>query len=229
MVPNRREENEMAEKIHKYASDTITVRYDAKRCIHAAECVRGLPSVFDTTERRWVQPENANADEVAAVVMRCPTGALHFERKDGGAVEAVPNANVIRARAHGPLYVYGDLCITSPEGNVTLQDTRAALCRCGASQNKPFCDNSHLRIAFQEAATWTHEVAARDDNVAAPQRLNLTPLKNAPLKFAGAVEIRNAKGETVFRGNEVSLCRCGASQNKPFCDGSHARVGFHED
>ena len=58
----------MTGKIHRYTSADIDVTYDAKRCIHAAECVRGLPAVFDTQKRPWVQPDNANADAVAEVV-----------------------------------------------------------------------------------------------------------------------------------------------------------------
>ena len=77
----------MTDKVKTYWSDDIVVAYDAGRCIHAAECVRGLPGVFDTGKQPWIQPANAAADAVAEVVMRCPTGALHFERKDGGAAE----------------------------------------------------------------------------------------------------------------------------------------------
>ncbi len=216
----------MPDKIHEYASAKITVHYNVTRCIHAAECVHGLPAVFNPNERRWVQPEGASAEDVAAVVMRCPTGALHFERKDGGANESLPSANVIRATPNGPLYVRGNIHLAATEGGVFAQDTRMALCRCGASRNKPFCDNSHLEILFQEAATWTHEVAAGHESIAASQSLSITPLRNASLKLEGAMEIHNAKGEEIFRGNEASLCRCGASRNKPFCDGSHSRIGF---
>ena len=85
----------MTEKIKSYWSDDLVVTYDAARCIHAAECVRGLPGVFDTGKRPWIQPGNAAADAVAEVVMRCPTGALHFERKDGGGTEQAPEQNTI--------------------------------------------------------------------------------------------------------------------------------------
>ena len=79
----------MANKIRRYTSADIDVTYDVKRCIHAAECVRGLPAVFDTKKRPWVQPDKANADTVAEVILRCPSGALHYERKDGGAAESI--------------------------------------------------------------------------------------------------------------------------------------------
>ncbi|MGH7598395.1 MAG: CDGSH iron-sulfur domain-containing protein [bacterium] len=141
----------MAARIHEYVGDTIVVRYDVKRCIHAEECVHGLPVVFKRNERRWIQPEGATADEVATVVMCCPTGALHFERKDEGKPETIPDENVIRVSPNGPLYLRGDILLTSPDGSIMLEDTRVALCRCGASKNKPFCDGSHTRVGFSDS------------------------------------------------------------------------------
>jgi len=158
--------------------------------------------------------------------MCCPTGALHYERKDGGQMETVPDENVIRISANGPLYVRGDIQITAPDGSLILQDTRVALCRCGASTNKPFCDNTHLQIAFQDTAAGAS--TASEKISAAREKLNITPLSNAPLKIKGGMEIRNANEEVIFRGQEASLCRCGGSKNKPFCDGSHSQIGFSD-
>lgn len=138
----------MRRRLHGYRGERIVVTYDAKRCIHARECVRGLPEVFDPGRRPWVNPGAADADAVAAVIARCPTGALHFERRDGGPAEAPPGANVVTVAADGPLYLRGDLRLVSPAGEVVLSDTRLALCRCGASADKPFCDGSHRRIGF---------------------------------------------------------------------------------
>lgn len=136
-------------KLHTYESDDIEVWYDLKRCIHAAECVRGLPRVFDPNARPWIQPEHAAADEVAAVVERCPTGALTYERKDGSAGESKPEGNVVRLVEDGPLYFHGALRVEDPGGRCPETETRVALCRCGASKHKPFCDNSHVEAGFK--------------------------------------------------------------------------------
>jgi CDGSH-type Zn-finger protein/uncharacterized Fe-S cluster protein YjdI len=221
----KREKN-MATKTLEYAGDKITVRYEVKRCIHAEECVHGLPAVFDPQGRPWVQPNGATVDEVAEIVMRCPTGALHFERKDGGAIESVPDENVIRVSPNGPLYVHGDLQITAPDGNVILQDTRVALCRCGASKNKPFCDNTHLQIAFQDTAMTPP--ASPEEITMNEKQLRITPTSNGSLRFDGVLEIHNAANEIIFYGEEAYLCRCGGSKNKPFCDGSHSKIGFRD-
>ncbi|MFI9465365.1 (4Fe-4S)-binding protein [Streptomyces xiamenensis] len=67
-----------------YEGRSITVTFEAARCRHAAECVRGLPEVFDTARRPWIRPDGAEAGRLAEVVRRCPSGALQYERVDGG-------------------------------------------------------------------------------------------------------------------------------------------------
>jgi uncharacterized Fe-S cluster protein YjdI len=63
-----------------YVGKDITVYYDANVCIHAAECVRGAHSVFNTQARPWIKPDAEPADLVAEVIGRCPSGALQYER-----------------------------------------------------------------------------------------------------------------------------------------------------
>ncbi|MFE3219668.1 (4Fe-4S)-binding protein [Streptomyces antimycoticus] len=67
-----------------YQARSITVTFEARRCLHAAECVQGLPEVFDIAKRPWNQPGNATAERLAEVVRRCPSGALRYELVDGG-------------------------------------------------------------------------------------------------------------------------------------------------
>ena len=215
----------MSSKIHRYTSDDIDVTYDVKRCIHAAECVRGLPAVFNTRKRPWVQPVNANADMVAEVVLRCPSGALHYERKDGGAAESIPVHNTITPEVDGPLYVKGNIRIQTVDGELVYRDTRLALCRCGASENKPYCDRSHLRIEFKdEGKIEAKEV--KTDSADEPGLLTITTVPNGSLRLRGSFEIISADGQTQFRGTKAILCRCGKSGNKPFCDSTHKKIGF---
>jgi CDGSH-type Zn-finger protein/uncharacterized Fe-S cluster protein YjdI len=211
----------MEQEVHEYDGEDITVSYDVKRCIHARECVRGLPAVFDPDERPWIDPDAADADALAEVITRCPTGALHFERKDGGWEETVPDENVIEVVADGPLYARGDVEIVD-DGETLLTDTRVAFCRCGASGNKPLCDNSHLDVDFDASGTVTGESTNEDP---ATGRLRVTPTANGPLHVEGEFEI-DGRDDGSIRGDDAWLCRCGASANKPFCDGTHAEIGF---
>lgn len=211
-----------------YRSEKITVSFDLERCIHSRECVRGLPEVFDTKNRPWIRPDKSDPDRVAEVVMRCPTGALQFERRDGGAEEPVPKENIVAVAANGPLYVRGNIEIKDSTGAILLEDTRVALCRCGESMNKPFCDNSHKQASFRDAGI-LGENQLVSEPAADGQKLQIVPAVSGPLLLSGEVEIRSADGETAYRGTRTALCRCGHSANKPFCDGSHAEVMWWSD
>jgi uncharacterized Fe-S cluster protein YjdI len=119
--------------VKHYEGKDIEVTYDPQRCLHAAECVRGLPAVFDTAKRPWVAPDEAGAQVVAAVIRRCPTGALHYTLREGDPEQpAVPT--VVRLPEGGPLLLSGDLDLDG------VRETRAAVCRCGQSANQPYCD-----------------------------------------------------------------------------------------
>jgi uncharacterized Fe-S cluster protein YjdI/CDGSH-type Zn-finger protein len=132
-----------------YANDAIEVLWEPKLCIHSGNCTRGLPEVFETEARPWVDVDAADADRIAATILTCPTGALHFRRQDGGPQEQPPTEATIEPRPNGPLFIRGRVRIRDADGNVIREDTRLALCRCGASGNKPFCDGSHRRIGFR--------------------------------------------------------------------------------
>jgi len=144
-------------KLQAYAGDGFEVTYDPNVCTHAGECVRGLPEVFDSTENPWVRPGRAPADRIAEVIARCPSGALRFVAK--GAAVAAPPRNAAEATGHarstiglakdGPLLVSGDIEIRSPDGSLLFEGRKAALCRCGHSGNKPFCDGSHKAAGFR--------------------------------------------------------------------------------
>lgn len=214
----------MPPKIRTYTGEQIDVTYDAQRCIHAAECLRRLPTVFDTSKRPWVQPDQAPADQVAATVLACPSGALHYARKDGGAAEPISVHNTIRLVKNGPLYVRGDFTIVNSAGALVLQETRAALCRCGASANKPFCDNSHRTIGFQAPATVSEPQTITETMDGG--NLCIETTRNGPLHITGNFTVLNDKDEAIFQGTEAWFCRCGASANKPFCDSTHNKNGF---
>jgi uncharacterized Fe-S cluster protein YjdI len=132
----------------KYTGERIEVEWEPRLCIHVRNCVRALPQVFDAEARPWITVDAADPDAVAATVRSCPTGALHFRRLDGGPQEEAPAEATIEPRPNGPLFVRGRVRIVGADGEVVREDTRVALCRCGGSANKPFCDGSHRRNGF---------------------------------------------------------------------------------
>ena len=129
-----------------YRGRDIEVTFDLDRCIHIGECLRGQPEVFKLRRRPWVLPDSGAADEVADVVVRCPSGALQFRRLDGGQQESHDGTTVTPIK-DGPLLVVGRIEVRREDSTVEVLP-RATLCRCGASNHKPFCDNEHLKIRF---------------------------------------------------------------------------------
>jgi uncharacterized Fe-S cluster protein YjdI len=151
MSDERVEQRKQRNVARTYATDRIEVRWEPRLCVHIGECFQGLPDVFDPWSRPWVRPGAAGPDEIAEVVMRCPTGALHFRRLDDGPQEDELAGDVeLAALPDGPMQVRGKIRLTDGAGRVLREDTRLALCRCGASRNKPFCDGTHKVIGFRD-------------------------------------------------------------------------------
>jgi uncharacterized Fe-S cluster protein YjdI len=138
-----------AKPIQVRASDAIEVSFDPNRCAHEGECLRRAPGVFNLQARPWIQPGNLPADEVAAAIEQCPSGALSYRRLDDGPDEAPETATILHVRRNGPVWVRGVVEMLDATGQPFDTASRFALCRCGQSGNKPFCDGSHRAAGFR--------------------------------------------------------------------------------
>lgn len=216
----------MEEKLHTYENEQIEIRYDLNRCIHAKECVKGLRAVFDPKKRPWIQPDNAPAEDIVKAIEGCPTGALHYRLKTANKQEQPSSKNTINVVTDGPVYFRGDIEVQDHEGNAILSDTRFALCRCGLSGNKPACDNTHKDSGFEDAGNIKAESLKEKDKNDTPDKLVIKLMKNGPALLDGSYEIYSKVSEPQQCSKNIALCRCGASDNKPFCDGSHKEIGF---
>jgi uncharacterized Fe-S cluster protein YjdI/CDGSH-type Zn-finger protein len=146
---NAAEGNDPRSESGVFEGKEITVYFDAARNVGNGEYLAALPAVFDLAKDPWIQPDNASADEVAAAVESDPSGALHYERKDG--IEEAPlTPTRVEPQEDGAVHLRGDLRIVLDEG--VLTETRAAVCRCGRSGNKPFCDKTCERSGW--SSTW---------------------------------------------------------------------------
>jgi CDGSH-type Zn-finger protein len=182
--------------------------------------VLNAPRVFlANVEGPWLHPETASAEHLVHVAQSCPSGAITYQRLDGGVPEAAPEVNVINIRENGPYAFRASLNIDEQAPMY-----RATLCRCGKSKNKPFCDNTHREIEF-EANGEPKTVPSEPLDVRGGE-LHVVPVKDGPLKVRGPLEICSGTGRTVSRTQYVKLCRCGGSANKPFCDDTHLRIKF---
>ena len=216
----------MESKVISYPGVDVTVKFDLKRCIHAARCVKGAPQVFKVDRKPWVDPDQGEAAELVEVIHQCPSGALTYVRHDGGAEEPIPSTNSVDVVEDGPLYLRGDITILSSEGELLSKDTRIALCRCGASANKPLCDGSHTKASFADPGALKEVKMKPVSDAGEVTALTVKLAGNGPLLLEGPVSVTSADGSSSADGSKAALCRCGASANKPFCDGTHKQIGF---
>jgi CDGSH-type Zn-finger protein/uncharacterized Fe-S cluster protein YjdI len=198
----------------------FVIHFNGSRCIHSRNCVLDRPDVFvPNVKGEWIYPDRASSEAMAQLAHNCPSGAIRYERVDGGKGEEPPPVNTVRVRENGPLAINAPLTVDGAD-----QGLRLTLCRCGQSKKKPYCDGSHTTAGF----TATGEPAQQDSQALEARNgpVSITPKLNGPLLVSGNLEVVSGTGRTINRVTKTALCRCGHSANKPYCDGSHARVGF---
>ena len=209
-----------APEVEVVAGRAIEVQFQARRCIHSRFCVTGAPAVFlANVQGPWIHPDAMPVERLVEVAHACPSGAIRYRRLDGAPDESAPPVNLASIREAGPYAFRGELRI-----GLVPAGYRVTLCRCGASKNKPYCDGSHHEIGFNasgEPASGDVASLGVRDGV-----LSIEPLPDGPLAIEGNLEITSGTGRVVARIRSGRLCRCGGSQNKPFCDGTHAKIGF---
>ncbi|MCG6896837.1 MAG: CDGSH iron-sulfur domain-containing protein [Thiocapsa sp.] len=208
-----------------FTGEGIDVHFDGRLCIHAGECGHAEGDLFMADRKPWCMPDLVPKAEVREIVERCPSGALTYTDK-AGAPESPSPENHVTVAYNGPLYLTGDLAIEGAAQDMPGVRYRAALCRCGASKNRPFCDNSHIDARFEDCGA----VGQKGPGAAATGgRLTVEMRPDGPLVLTGNVSIRAGSGRLAWEGDRAFLCRCGASKNKPFCDGTHKEIGFKSD
>ncbi|MDR1678775.1 MAG: (4Fe-4S)-binding protein [Prevotellaceae bacterium] len=136
----------------KYTNGEITVEWTPRLCAHAALCWKNLPEVFNPHVQPWINMEGASSERIAQQVDKCPSGALRWYRNDGKTTESTaetPKETVVEVHENGPLIVHGNIKLKKADGSEQQLFKSVAFCRCGASNNKPFCDGSHVKINFK--------------------------------------------------------------------------------
>ena len=140
----------MSKREKEYTNGEVTIVWRPNLCFHAKECIKGLPGVFDYEARPWINPEGANTDEIIATVSKCPSGALtYYNNADGKpSQKEEQSSTTLKVSPNGPVIIEGPTTIVHTNGEEeSIQ--KGALCRCGASSKKPFCDGSHKKIGFE--------------------------------------------------------------------------------
>ena len=136
------------EIVKEYSNGDFTVVWKPGICIHAEICAKTLPQVYNPDVRPWIKAENASTSELSAQIDQCPSGALSYYVKGEENAEVNSPVTKINVRTNGPLLIEGEIMVTDAEGNSERKIKKTAFCRCGASNNKPYCDGTHAKINF---------------------------------------------------------------------------------
>ena len=135
----------MEKKVHSYSNDEITVSWNADTCFHSEVCTKNLSSVFNLNQKPWVNVNGATKEEIIKLINTCPSGALSYDLYSTEEKDITPSVS-IRIVPDGPMLVNGAFEFTDKDGNVSQIDKNTAYCRCGGSENKPYCDGTHKKI-----------------------------------------------------------------------------------
>jgi uncharacterized Fe-S cluster protein YjdI len=137
-----------------YTNDEITVVWKPKVCIHSALCWKGLVQVFNPRAKPWVKMDGGSTEQIIEQVKKCPSGALSYflnaedNSKDKKILSEPAHPLKVEVSANGP-YIKSECLIVYSDGREETKTGTVALCRCGTSQNKPYCDGNHRRIEFK--------------------------------------------------------------------------------
>jgi CDGSH-type Zn-finger protein/uncharacterized Fe-S cluster protein YjdI len=140
------------DKRKDYVGKEITIHDNRRICSHAAECVNNLSSVFKLNSRPWINPDSARTEEIIDTIRKCPSGALSYSIN--GIEYRDPNERepMVTVSKDGPYLITGgiDLIGDNIQWAEGASKEHYTLCRCGASNYKPFCDGMHRTVNFKD-------------------------------------------------------------------------------
>jgi uncharacterized Fe-S cluster protein YjdI len=135
-----------------YKGEDFEVLWQPAVCIHSTICWKNMQEVFNPFRRPWIILENGEREAIKNQVKACPSGALQWIEKSENQEKAKETENElvhVAPSPNGPLLVKGEIMIIHQDGKREVREKQTAFCRCGASENKPFCDGSHKKIGFE--------------------------------------------------------------------------------
>ncbi|MBV9056668.1 MAG: CDGSH iron-sulfur domain-containing protein [Candidatus Eremiobacteraeota bacterium] len=142
-------EDRTPDRVDRYEGAAITVLDNRGTCCHYGNCTDHLPEVFHNKGEPFVTPDGADADKIIDIVRACPSGALGYVR-DGTRYAGETRDAEIFVSHNASYYVRGGIDLEGAPMNAGALSEHYALCRCGQSKNKPFCDGSHWYANFTD-------------------------------------------------------------------------------
>ena len=150
-----KEPDRVPDHVDEYEGLGITIVDNRGVCSHSGICTDNLPSVFKLGQEPWIDPAGATAEEIIALVQRCPSGALSY-KVDGVRHQDVGGEPKMKVTEDGPYRVTGEIPLEDDQGSEPETKDHFTLCRCGNSKNKPFCNGAHWE-GFKDSGTWSEE------------------------------------------------------------------------
>jgi uncharacterized Fe-S cluster protein YjdI len=139
----------MEEIIKKYFSDEITIIWKPEICTQSAVCCNGLPEVFNTANRPWIRANATTPEKIIAQIEQCPSGALSYVLNQNFKEDDPECICTVEITQNGPILIHGKALIKKWDGSEDQKTKITALCRCGASNKKPYCDGTHRKMDFK--------------------------------------------------------------------------------
>ena len=136
-------------KTREYTNGEVTIVWKPESCIHSGICVKGLPHVFRPKVRPWIRIEKGSTEDLINQVKHCPSGALSYYLNGEEADDVEVIETKVEVLENGPLLVYGTLKVIGNDGASEIKSKTTAFCRCGKSNNKPYCDGAHVKSEFK--------------------------------------------------------------------------------
>lgn len=138
----------------KYSNKEITITWEPEKCIHSRQCFSSLIKVFDPRKRPWINIDGSDNESIMKTIDHCPSKALGYFKKDetteiSNEITISEDAVKIKLLDKGPIEFNGECVIVDKDGNESYKTGKFFLCRCGSSNNKPFCDGTHRKVNFQ--------------------------------------------------------------------------------
>jgi len=141
----------VSERKKAYSNEDITVIWKPDVCIHSTKCWKASLAVFNPKRRPWIDMTGGTTDEIIKIVDNCPSGALSYEKNDKmNEQKEQTSQTTVQVSKGGPYLVKGIFRFVNSDGKEEIKEGSIALCRCGGSNNKPFCDGTHRKIGFDQ-------------------------------------------------------------------------------
>jgi uncharacterized Fe-S cluster protein YjdI len=143
-------------KQKSYSNENITVIWKPDQCIHSTKCWKASLAIFNPNRRPWIDVSAGTTEQIIKIVDNCPSGALSYEtnnqlsehKEQPG--QSQQSQTTVQVNKGGPYLVKGKFIFVGTDGKEEIKDGSIALCRCGGSNNKPFCDGTHRKIGFDQ-------------------------------------------------------------------------------